>query len=107
MSVQTENLSFSHSLKWKISAVIVVILLIVLGAISYLTFNSAAEIVRNQIDENINLVASSYQSNVEAMLKTLDRQIDSIDSDSSFNGYFTLMEGLYPGKEAGPEARKS
>ncbi|RAK07881.1 methyl-accepting chemotaxis protein [Halanaerobium saccharolyticum] len=106
MSAQTKNLSFFHSLKWKISAVIVVILLIVLGAISYLTFNSAAEIVRNQIDENINLVASSYQSNVEAMLKTLDRQIDSIDSDSSFNGYFTLMEGLYPGSESEPEARE-
>ncbi|TDO84628.1 methyl-accepting chemotaxis protein [Halanaerobium saccharolyticum] len=106
MSAQTKKLSFFHSLKWKISAVIVIILLMVLGAISYLTFNSAAEIVRNQINENINLVASSYQSNVEAMLKTLDRQIDSIDSDSSFNGYFTLMEGLYPGKDADPGARK-
>ena len=104
MAAQTKNLSFFHSLKWKISAVIVVILLVVLGAISYLTFNSAAEIVRNQIDENINLVASSYQSNVEVMLRTLDRQIASIDSNSSFNGYFTLMEGLYSGDEADSEA---
>lgn len=106
MSAQNKNLSFFHSLKWKISAIIVVILLLVLGAISYLTFNSASEIVRNQIDENINLVASSYQSNVEAMLKTLDRQIDSIDSNSSFNGYFALMEGLYPGNDAAAEARE-
>lgn len=101
---QNKNLSFFNSLKWKISAIIVLILLMVLGTISYLTFNSASEIVRNQIDENINLVASSYQTNVEAMLKTLDRQIDSISSDSSFNGYFELMEGLYPGSEAEPEA---
>jgi len=103
---QNENLSFFNSLKWKISAIIILILLLVLGAISYLTFNSASEIVRNQIDENINLVASSYQTNVKAMLKTLDRQIDTIKSNSSFNGYFALMEGLYPGGEAEAGARE-
>mgnify|MGYP006286331477 CR=1 FL=1 len=106
MAAQKENLSFFHSLKWKISAIIVLILLLVLTTISYITFDSASEIVREQINENINLVAASYQSNVDAMLKTLDRQIDSIKSDSSFNGYFTLMEGLYPGVDADPETRE-
>ena len=106
MAAQNKNLSFFHSLKWKISAVIVLILLLVLTTISYITFDSASEIVREQIDENINLVAASYQSNVEAMLKTLNRQIESIKSDGSFNGYFTLMEGLYQGPEAEPAAKE-
>ncbi|MGP3778100.1 methyl-accepting chemotaxis protein [Halanaerobium saccharolyticum] len=106
MASQSKDLSFFHSLKWKISAIILLILLVVLGAISYITFNSASEIVRNQINENINLIASSYQNNVDAMLKTLDRQIDTIDSNSSFNGYFSLMEGLYPADDAASEAKE-
>ncbi|PTW00867.1 methyl-accepting chemotaxis protein [Halanaerobium saccharolyticum] len=106
MASQKGKLGFFHSLKWKISAIIVLILLLVLGTISYITFNSASEIVREQIDENINLIAASYQSNVDAMLKTLNRQIDSISSDSSFNGYYTLMEGLYPGGEVTAEQRE-
>jgi methyl-accepting chemotaxis protein len=106
MAAQKENLSFFHSLKWKISAIIVLILLLVLSTISYITFNSASEIVRDQINENINLVAASYQSNVDAMLKTLDRQVETIKSDGSFNGYYTLMEGLYAGAEAEAGAKE-
>ena len=106
MATQKEKLSFFHSLKWKISVIIVLTLLLVLGAISYLTFDSASEIVRTQIDENINLVASSYQTNVESMLKTLDRQINSIKTNSSFNGYFNLMEGLYAGGDGSEGAKE-
>lgn len=100
MTAEPKKLKFFHSLRWKISAIIIVILLLTLGSISYLTFNSASKIVRDQIDKNINLVSKSYQSNVESMLKTLDRQINSISSNSAFNGYFSLMEGLYPGQNA-------
>jgi len=50
MASQKGKLGFFHSLKWKISAIIVLILLLVLGTISYITFNSASEIVREQID---------------------------------------------------------
>lgn len=97
---KNEGLSFFNSLKWKISAITLVILILVLTAISYISFNSAAEIVREQINENINLAASSYQNNVNVMLKTLDRQIELIKSDGSYNGYFNFMRGLYKGPDA-------
>ncbi|MGM0549021.1 MAG: methyl-accepting chemotaxis protein [Bacillota bacterium] len=100
MAAAQKKLNFFYSLRWKISAIMIIILLLALGSISYLTFNSASKIVRDQIDKNINLVANSYQSNVESMLNILDRQINSITSNSSFNGYFSLMEGLYPGQNS-------
>ena len=106
MTEEKNKLSFFHSLKWKISAITLLILLLVLGTISYITFDSASGIVQEQIDENIKLIAGSYQGNVESLLKVLDRQINTIRSNSSFNGYYSLMEGLYPGEDVSEEKRK-
>ncbi|MFW5718751.1 MAG: methyl-accepting chemotaxis protein [Halanaerobium sp.] len=100
MKIKNKKSSFFHSLKWKISAVIMIILLLVLAAISLLAFNSASEIVRNQIDENIGLIASSYQNSVESMLNTIERQMQLLTTNENLDSYLSVITGMYPGQDA-------
>ena len=100
MEKSIKELAFFSSLKWKISLVMILILFIVIATISLLIYNYTSGIVKKQVDQNIKLVSSFYQDNVNALISKLDRQLEIMSTDSLIFDYFEVLAAINPG-EAG------
>ncbi|MFP4661528.1 MAG: methyl-accepting chemotaxis protein [Halanaerobiales bacterium] len=106
MESNLDKLSFFKSLKWKISLVVITILLIILFSISLVINNSASSIVRSQVRENISLVSMNYTSNVNELINRIDRQMGIMVQDRHLLGYYDTLMPFYPGGDAGEEEMK-
>ncbi len=105
MGKKLNKLSFFKSLKWKISMVIIGILIVMLLSISLTINNYASRIVREQVDQKIDLVSTNYKNNVNSLVNRIDRQMGIISSDKRVQSYYEMLMTMYPGDESTQEEK--
>lgn len=100
MEKKLKNIFFFKSLKWKISMVLVCILFVVLVLIGLVIFYSASGIVKDQIDQKINLISNNYKENVNTLIDKIENQIEIAVEDDHISSYFDIILLMYPGLDA-------
>ncbi len=107
MGEKLNKLSFFSSLKWKISLVIICVLVVILFSISLIINNYASTIVREQVDEKINLVGTNYENNVNYLVNKIDRQTQIMSVDENIVSYYLMYMSMYPGDNATEQEMES
>ena len=68
----------NRSLKWKISIFIAGMLIILFLIISLLVYNYSAGIIRNQVNDNIDMVVDMQGDRINNLMGELERQMNII-----------------------------
>ncbi|NLM96160.1 MAG: methyl-accepting chemotaxis protein [Halanaerobiaceae bacterium] len=100
MEESLKRVKLFKSLKWKISMVLVCILIVVLVSISLVIYYSASGIVKGQIDEKIGLLSENYKNNVNSLINGIEKHMDNILNDIVVYGYIEIVNLMYPGVNA-------
>ncbi|MFW6295042.1 MAG: methyl-accepting chemotaxis protein [Halanaerobium sp.] len=72
-------------LKWKISIILTLIVIAVMAAVSFFTYNYTQNVMSDQIDQRINLIRENQREEILGQLKRLEERTD----------YFASFEDVY------------
>ncbi len=82
------------SLKWKISLFITVVVIIVMGFVSYFTYDYTKEMVTNQINEKIRIIKKSRQNMLSKSLGELNQQIKYLAGKNNIRSYNSMFNSI-------------
>jgi len=85
-------------LKWKINIIISLIVLLVMGSVSYFTYNFTKNMVSEQIDERIKLVRETQKSVLVNMLGRIKKQINSFSTSEKVSLHASYLKSLKSNK---------
>jgi methyl-accepting chemotaxis protein len=95
----------SLKLKWKISIVMVSILLAVLVVLSFQIYYSASGIVEGEVDKNLDMVKYFHKDKLNSLIKEMDRQLQIIGNNSNIYSTLEMLSGVISEKTAIEEAK--
>lgn len=82
------------NLKWKISIFTIIILTIIMVSVSLSINKYTAEIVKDQVNKQINLLNNSQKDILDIYISNLKRQIKIITKDSLLIPYLNTVDDL-------------
>ena len=82
------------NLKWKISIFTIIILTIIMVSVSLSINKYTADIVKDQVNKQINLLNNSQKDILDIYISNLKRQIKIITKDSLLIPYLNTVDDL-------------
>jgi len=95
------------NLKWKISIFTIIILTIIMVSVSLSINKYTAEIVKDQVNKQINLLNNSQKDILDVYISNLKRQIKIITKDSLLIPYLNTVDGLKRDLDSAKEEMKN
>ncbi len=78
------------NLKWKISLFITIIVVIVMGCVSYVTYIYTHDIVKDQVNKRIGIINNNYKNTLKGIINNTGEQISFLAKNED-NYYYTDM----------------
>lgn len=81
----------SLQLKWKISLIITFIAVIVMVAVSYLTYNNTSDMLLEQINSKIDIIQQSQKNTIADIFSQSERQVVQFAADQDVVNYLYML----------------
>lgn len=78
-------------LKWKISLITMIVLIFIMSAIGIVNYNLTANIIKEQINAQINIMNNAQINLLNTMVTSLNRQLTLITKDSMLSSYVEMV----------------
>lgn len=75
----------SSSIKWKVSLIITILVLLVMSFVAYFTYNNTSKILESQINDKINLIKEANKNTLNNVVNRLEKEVE----------YFALDDDVY------------
>lgn len=86
------------NLKWKISLLMVCVLLVTLLTLSYQIYLSSSKTIQNQVNKNLITVQYLYKDKINSLISSINKQVKSVSNNPSTHGALEVIMGLAKGE---------
>lgn len=79
-----EKILFTRaSIKWKVSLIITILVLLVMSLVAYFTYNNTSKILESQINDKIDLIKEANKNTLNNMVNRLEKEVEyfAVDND--------------------------
>ncbi len=82
----------SFSLKWKISTLTICILIFIMSLAGLIIYNYTAGIIKEQVNNQINIMKNSQKHTLDAMAASINKQLDIIAKKYEISSYVNIVK---------------
>lgn len=88
-------MSNKKTLKWKISMITIIILIIIMTSVSYVIYNYTARIVKEEVKKQINIMNIYQKKIIDDMIGGLRSQTQFFTQDYAIQGFLEMCQKYY------------